>query len=90
MPPFADNSYIISSHKDKEIALEYLGRKLKKIIKWLKDSGLKVNESKTELCIFHRIENTDGNLLIDNVLINATNEINAICNTFGVLMYPVP
>ncbi len=78
MPPFADNSYIISSHKDKEI------------IKWLKDSGLKVNESKTELCIFHRIKNTDGNLLIDNVLINATNEINAIFNTFGVLMYPVP
>ena len=26
------------------------------IIKWLKDSGLKVNESKTEICLFHRLD----------------------------------
>ena len=29
-------------------------KKLEMIVKWLKDSGLVVNEEKTELCLFHR------------------------------------
>jgi hypothetical protein len=58
------------------------GRELEKIIKWLKGSGLKVNESKTEICIFHQSGNTDGKLLIDNVLITSKNEINVLGITF--------
>ena len=79
---FADDNYVVSCNKDKNQALHELGEVLKKIIKWLKDSGLKVNESKTELCIFHRSMNTDGNLLIDNVLIESKNEINVLGITF--------
>ena len=30
--------------------------KLKLLTKWLSDSGLKVNEAKTELCIFYKID----------------------------------
>jgi hypothetical protein len=56
--------------------------KTRKIIKWLKGSGLKVNEKKTELCIFHQSGNTDGNLLIDNDLITSKNEINVLGITF--------
>jgi hypothetical protein len=62
--------------------MEELGRELEKIIKWLKGSGLKVNESKTELCIFHRSDNTDGSLLVDDVLIKSKNEINVLGITF--------
>ena len=51
---FADDNYIIKCNKEKKIALEELGRELEKIIKWLKGLGLKVNESKTEMCIFHQ------------------------------------
>ena len=79
---FADDNYIVSYHEEKKTALEDLKRKLERIIKWLKESGLKVNESKTELCIFHRTENTDGSLLIDNVLINSKSEINVLGITF--------
>ena len=31
-----------------------LEKRLEMIVKWLKDSGLVVNEKKTELCLFHR------------------------------------
>jgi hypothetical protein len=79
---FADDNYIIKCNKEKKIALKELGRELEKIIKWLKGSGLKVNESKTELCIFHRSNNTDGSLLVDNVLIKSKNEINVLGITF--------
>ena len=82
MKTFADDNYIISANKIKEVALRDLEIKLQKIIKWLKDSGLKVNENKTELSVFHRIKNTDGNLQIDNVTIQSKNEINVLGITF--------
>ena len=59
-----------------------MSEKLTLITKWLKESGLKVNESKTELCIFHRRENTNGRLVIDGVLIESKNEINVLGITF--------
>ncbi len=49
---------------------------------WLKDSGLKVNEKKTELCIFHRNKNTDGSLKIDNTTILSKTEMNVLGLTF--------
>jgi hypothetical protein len=49
---FADDNYIIKYNKEKKMALEELRRELEKIIKWLKGSRLKVNESKTEICIY--------------------------------------
>jgi hypothetical protein len=49
-------------------------------LKWLKDSGLKVNEKKTELCIFHRI--AVGNLKIDNTAILSKIEMNVLGLTF--------
>ena len=39
-------------------------------------------KKKTELCIFHRSGNSDGNLLIDNDLITSKNEINVLGITF--------
>ena len=57
---FADDNYVVKFNKEKKMALEELKKELEKIIKWLKGSGLKVNEKKTELCIFHRNGNTDG------------------------------
>ena len=82
MTTFADDNYAVSLHKDKHTAVDLLGRKLKRIIKWLKDSGLKVNESKTEFCIFHRNKNVEGRLMIDEVLIEAKSEINVLGLTF--------
>ena len=79
---FADDNYVVKFNKEKKMALEELKKELEKIIKWLKGSGLKVNEKKTELCIFHRNGNTDGSLSIDNNLIASKNEINVLGITF--------
>jgi hypothetical protein len=79
---FADDNYVVERNKDKKIALEQLGRRLEKIVKWLKDSGLRVNESKTELCVFHRNKNTDGILKIDNTDVISKNEMNVLGITF--------
>jgi hypothetical protein len=73
---------VVKFNKEKKMALEELKKELEKIIKWLKGSGLKVNEKKTELCIFHRNGNTDGSLSIDNNLIASKNEINVLGITF--------
>ena len=51
---FADDNFILSIHKDKQTAVTLMESKLKIITKWLKDSGLKVNEEKTELTHFYR------------------------------------
>ena len=51
---FADDSYIV--HKNKHIPelLVEMQRSLEIIIKWLSKSGLRVNEEKTEICLFYR------------------------------------
>jgi len=53
-----------------------------RIVKWLKGSGLKVIEKKTQLRIFHRNKNTDGNLKIDNTTIVSKTEMNILGQIF--------
>ena len=49
---FADDNFIITLGSKIPELIENLQRDLEMIRKWLKDSGLVVNESKTELCLF--------------------------------------
>ena len=79
---FADDNYIVSWDLSKHKSLEVLSTKLVKIMKWLKDSGLKVNENKTEMCIFHRNKNTEGELKIEEALISAKGHMNVLGMTF--------
>jgi len=37
------------------------------MMKWLKDSGLKINENKTEICIFHK-----NDTRVDKIPLNGT------------------
>ena len=46
------NTVIIKSHKHLVILVEDMKKSLEAITKWLKKSGLKVNDDKTELCLF--------------------------------------
>ena len=50
---FADDNYALTwtTNIDRTIAL--MGTKLASILSWLIDSGLKANESKTDLCLFN-------------------------------------
>ena len=51
------------------------------IITWLKDSGLKVNDSKTDLCLFHPADtqriviDINGYLIMSNLTINVVGVI---------------
>ena len=51
---------------------------LEAITKWLKDSGLKVNESKTEMCLFHRSDNKIINFDLNNVNLKSTPQIKVL------------
>ena len=51
---FADDKFPLVWNSDKTALIKELEIKLTRIMNWLKDSGMKVNESKTDLCLFHR------------------------------------
>ena len=45
-------------------------KKIELVRKWLRDSGLSVNEEKTELCLFYKSNQGLGEININNVRIN--------------------
>ena len=54
---FADDNYTLVWNKCKEALKIEMQMKLKLITSWLRDSGLKVNDEKTELCLLNRKDN---------------------------------
>jgi hypothetical protein len=48
------------------------------VVKWLKESGLKVNESKTEVCLFHQLDCQKITLTINNTPINSIDAIKVL------------
>ena len=48
------------------------------ITKWLRDSGLVVNESKTEVCLFHNEDQPLINIIIMGVSVRSTKSINVL------------
>ena len=52
--------------------------KIDLIIKWLKDSGLKVNETKTELCLFYLKDTLVIEITINNETVKSIMEINVL------------
>ena len=51
---FADDNYCVEWNANLALLISDLERRLEMITKWLKDSGLVVNEGKTEVCLFHK------------------------------------
>ena len=56
--------------------------KLKIITKLLTDSGLKVNESKTELCHFYRNDSPQVDISVNSTLIKSKDNMNILSITF--------
>ena len=75
---FADDNFTLSSSKDKNIATQTITEKLTLITTWLKDSGLSVNESKTEICLFYHKSQPPIEILLNNVLIKSKNTMNVL------------
>ena len=75
---FADDSYIV--HKNKHIPelLVEMQRSLEIIIKWLSQSGLRVNEEKTEICLFYRKDCPPVKIPINGNEINSKKNIKVL------------
>ena len=54
MTLFADDNYVLEWNKCVNQLIPDMERKIELITKWLRQSGLKVNDSKTEACLFYR------------------------------------
>ena len=54
MTLFADDNYIICHGKQLSVLANQMRITLEIIIQWLRQSGLKVNDAKTEICLFYR------------------------------------
>jgi hypothetical protein len=52
--------------------------KLNIIIKWLTGSGLKVNETKTELCLFYRKDTPPIEIILNNNVLRSTDSMNVL------------
>ena len=50
--------------------------KLRAITKWLKDSGLKINKNKTELCLFHRNDHAPIQITVNGTTLTSKSSIN--------------
>ena len=75
---FADDNFILTWNVDKETANIEMSNKLNLISKWLKDSGLKVNELKTEICLFYRKDTPPIEINIGNVIIKSMTSMNVL------------
>jgi hypothetical protein len=52
--------------------------KIEMMTKWLRDSGLKVNTSKTETCLFYRIDHTLLTLSLDGIEVRSKSTFNIL------------
>ena len=79
---FLDDNYVLNWNKNKNDLLSAMKLKLEKITKWLRESGLKVIESKTELCLFHRKDHPVINLTLKNQILTSKPQMNVLGVTF--------
>ena len=72
--------YILENFNNTDLALLIvnLEKKLEMITKWLRDSGLLVNEGKTEVCLFHKNDQPVIFINLQNVRIKSKHEMNVL------------
>ena len=75
---FADDNFILTFNKVKQTAITLMENKLGIITKWLKDSGLKVNEDKTELIHFYRKDTPPVMISVNNTHVLSKDSINVL------------
>ena len=87
---FADDNFIVRWAKSIEELKTKMEISLDIIIKWMKDSGLKVNENKTEICLFYRTVPPIISLEIGNQTVSTTpfmNVLGVVYNSMKLLLH---
>ena len=75
---FADDNFTITVDKNLYQAKIKLETSLSTISNWMKQSGLKINESKTEYCVFSRTDIAPSFLNVNGVLVKSKKVINVL------------
>jgi hypothetical protein len=75
---FADDNFTVCWNSDKNELIKDLEKELETLTKWLSDSGLKVNENKTELVLFYRKDCRRVTLRINNTRIWSLDYMNVL------------
>ena len=79
---FADDNYLHEFDKDLMATIGKVKMKAELVINWLRNSGMKVNTDKTELCIFSNNDMKSITINIDNEMIISKSSINILGVTF--------
>jgi hypothetical protein len=77
-PAYADDSYHCGHSRNKQQALEMLHEKINIAVKWITDSGLKVNLEKTEVCVFHRTDTSRAKLKLGDITVESQPQIGVL------------
>ena len=78
MTNFADDNFYLEWNTDLALLIVNLEMKLEMITKWLRDSGLLVNEGKTGVCLFHKNDQPKISITLQNVKIESKKEMNVL------------
>ena len=78
MSNFADDNFIISWSESKVLLVNDMETKLEAITRWLKKSGLIVNETKTELCLFYKKDTHPVEIFLNGTKLHSKKSINAL------------
>ena len=78
----ADDYFIIRINNNLAALITDMEKSLEATTKWLKKSGLKVNESKTEVCLFHRSTQELINVKVCNDTIRSKLNMNVLSVIF--------
>ena len=79
---FADDNFVIRWNNCIEALISDMKKDLEAMTKWLKDSGLKVNESKTEVCLFHQNDCQPISFFINDSKVTSSSTMNVLGITF--------
>ena len=85
-PLCLDDKQVEETNTNLVSLIENMERKLEMITKWLKNSGLVVNEEKTELCLFYKTEQPTVELSINGKIIRSKKSINVLGIVFDSQM----
>ncbi len=82
MSNFADYNFIVRWNKNQDHLKKDMVKALEAITKWLKQSGLKVNENMTELCLFNKKDMRQFNISLNGAQIAWKSTVNVLGVTF--------
>ena len=75
---YADDTFIPKCTNSLENLIHDVEKTLKAITKWLRDSGLKVNQGKTEICLFSKRDTAPVRIKIDGSTIMSKKSIKVL------------